>query len=128
MVNLLTARAIRSGKITVYNGEQWRPFIHVHDVAAGFIRTLNAPLPIVSGQIFNLGDTRLNYTLTQLGHMIKEMFPDTKVQHIDDSDRRNYRVSFDKIHTQMGFQCSWMLEDGMRHFHQFIRRELQAHL
>jgi len=87
-------------------------------VAAGFIRALNAPLPLVSGQIFNLGDTRLNYTLTQLGHMIKEMFPDTKVQHIDDSDRRNYRVSFDKIYTQLGFQCSWMLEDGMRQLRQ----------
>ena len=118
VVNLLMAKAYNEGVITIFNGEQWRPFIHVHDVAAGFIRALNAPLPIVSGQIFNLGDTRLNYTLTQLGHMIKEMFPDTKVQHIDDSDRRNYRVSFDKIYTQMGFQCSWMLEDGMRQLRQ----------
>jgi nucleoside-diphosphate-sugar epimerase len=118
VVNLLMAKAYNEGVITIFNGEQWRPFIHVHDVAAGFIRALNAPLPIVSGQIFNLGDTRLNYTLTQLGHMIKEMFPNTKVQHIDDSDRRNYRVSFDKIHTQLGFQCSWTLEDGMRQLRQ----------
>jgi nucleoside-diphosphate-sugar epimerase len=118
VVNLLMAKAYNEGVITIFNGEQWRPFIHVHDVAAGFIRALNAPLPIISGQIFNLGDTRLNYTLTQLGHMIKEMFPDTKVQHIDDSDRRNYRVSFDKIHTHLGFQCSWTLEDGMRQLRQ----------
>ena len=118
VVNLLMAKAYNEGVITIFNGEQWRPFIHVHDVATGFIRALNAPLPIVSGQIFNLGDTRLNFTLTQLGHMIKEMFPDTKVQHIDDSDRRNYRVSFDKIQTQLGFQCSWTLEDGMRQLRQ----------
>src|ERR1700720_3413833 len=96
VVNLLMAKAYNEGVITIFNGEQWRPFIHVHDVAAGIIRTLNAPLPIVSGQIFNLGDTHLNYTLTQVSQLILKMFPDTRVQHIEDTDRRNYRVSFDK--------------------------------
>jgi hypothetical protein len=75
-------------------------------------------LPIVSGQIFNLGDTRLNYTLTQVAQMILKMFPDTRVQHIEDTDRRNYRVSFEKIHGQLGFTSSWQLEDGMRQLRQ----------
>ena len=118
VVNLLMAKAFNEGVITIFNGEQWRPFIHVHDVAAGFIRTLNSPLPIVSGQIFNLGDTRLNYTLTQVSQMILKMFPDTRVQHIDDTDRRNYRVSFEKIRSQLGFTSSWQLEDGMRQLRQ----------
>ncbi len=118
VVNLLMAKAFNEGVITIFNGEQWRPFIHVHDVAAGIIKTLNAPLPVVSGQIYNLGDTRLNYTLTQISLMIKKMFPNTQVQHIEDSDRRNYRVSFDKIETQLGFTCSWQVEDGMRQLRQ----------
>jgi nucleoside-diphosphate-sugar epimerase len=118
VVNLLMAKAYNEGVITIFNGEQWRPFIHVHDVAAGIIRTLNAPLPIVSGQIFNLGDTRLNYTLTQVAQMILKMFPNTRVQHIEDTDRRNYRVSFEKIRSQLGFTASWQLEDGMRQLRQ----------
>jgi nucleoside-diphosphate-sugar epimerase len=118
VVNLLMAKAFNEGVITIFNGEQWRPFIHVHDVAAGIIKTLNAPLPVVSGQIYNLGDTRLNYTLTQISLMIKKMFPTTQVQHIEDTDRRNYRVSFDKIETQLGFTCSWQVEDGMRQLRQ----------
>jgi nucleoside-diphosphate-sugar epimerase len=118
VVNLLMAKAFNEGVITIFNGEQWRPFIHVHDVAAGIIRTLNAPLPIVTGQIFNLGDTTLNYTLTQVSQMILKMFPNTRVQHIEDTDRRNYRVSFDKIRTQLGFTSSWQLEDGMRQLRQ----------
>jgi hypothetical protein len=50
--------------------------------------------------------------------MILKMFPNTQVQYIEDSDRRNYRVSFDKIETQLGFTCSWQLEDGMRQLRQ----------
>src|SRR5258708_15283651 len=42
VVNLLTARAIRCGKITIFNGEQWRPFMHVHDAARAFIACLQA--------------------------------------------------------------------------------------
>jgi nucleoside-diphosphate-sugar epimerase len=118
VVNLLMAKAYYEGVITIFNGEQWRPFIHVHDVAAGIIRTLNAPLPLTSGQIFNLGDTRLNYTLTQVAQMIQKMFPETRVQHIEDTDRRNYRVSFEKIKSQLGFTASWQLEDGMRQLRQ----------
>ena len=40
------------------------------------------------------------------------------MQHIENNDRRNYRVSFDKIETQLGFNCSWQLEDGMRQLRQ----------
>jgi hypothetical protein len=36
------------------------------------------------------------------------------VEHIENSDRRNYRVSFDKIRNQLGFECSVTLENGIR--------------
>ena len=32
VVNLLTAKARQEGLITIFNGEQWRPFIHVRDL------------------------------------------------------------------------------------------------
>ena len=38
----------------------------------------------------------------------------TKVEHMENSDRRNYRVSFDKIRRQLGFQCSLSLDDGIQ--------------
>jgi hypothetical protein len=50
--------------------------------------------------------------------MILKMFPETRVQHIEDTDRRNYRVSFEKIRSQLGFTASWQLEDGMRQLRQ----------
>jgi len=113
VVNLLTAKAYQEGTITVFNGEQWRPFIHVDDVARGLIALLDGPAEAVSGQVYNLGDTGLNFTLTQIAAKIGEIFPNTRVQHIENADRRNYRVSFDKIRDQVGFRCARSIQDGI---------------
>ena len=113
VVNLLTAKACQGHPITVFNGEQWRPFIHVSDVADGFIRVLDAPLGAVGGEIFNLGDARLNYTLTGVAEKIMIFFPDAKIEHAAVTDRRNYRVSFDKLRDRLDFQCSLDLDYGI---------------
>jgi nucleoside-diphosphate-sugar epimerase len=114
VVNLLTAKALRDRLVTIYNGEQWRPFIHVDDVAAAMIAVLNAPVEKVSGEILNVGNTRLNFTLTQLAEKILTAFPGTRVEHVENGDRRNYRVSFAKIEERLGFSCRYSIEDGIR--------------
>ena len=115
VVNLLTARAIRSGKITVYNGEQWRPFMHVHDAARAFLACLEAShLDTVSGEIFNAGSYELNCRLAGLAEKISAIIPELTVESVENEDRRNYRVSFDKIHSRLGFVCERTLEEGIR--------------
>jgi nucleoside-diphosphate-sugar epimerase len=114
VVNLLTAKARAEGLITIFNGTQWRPFIHVQDVAEGIMQILNAPLEVVSGEIYNLGDERMNYTLAQVGQQILAAFPATQIEQIENADRRNYRVSFGKIRNQVGFRCRISLEEGIR--------------
>jgi nucleoside-diphosphate-sugar epimerase len=114
VVNLLTAKACVEGAITVFNGTQWRPFIHVRDVALGIVQVLEAPLSLIRGEIFNLGDTRMNHQLSEVAERILAVFPNTKVEHTQNSDRRNYRVSFDKIRHQLGFECSLGLDDGIQ--------------
>jgi nucleoside-diphosphate-sugar epimerase len=121
VVNLLTAKACKEGAITVCNGTQWRPFIHVGDVAVGIAMVLDAPLSVLRGEIFNLGDTRMNHQLSEVANKILAVFPTTKVVHMENSDRRNYRVSFDKIRHQLGFECTLGLEHGI----QELRRALE---
>lgn len=113
VVNLLSAKAFKEGVITIFNGEQWRPFIHVSDVARGIVTVLEAPIGLVSGEIFNLGDSRLNCTLSEVAGRIQGVFPATRVEHIENADRRNYRVSFDKIRNLLGFEYTVALEDGI---------------
>lgn len=114
VVNLLTAKAFQEGTITIYNGEQWRPFIHVADIAEAVVMTLSAPLEAISGEILNVGDDRLNYTLGQIADIIKTEFPNTRVEEVENSDRRNYRVSFAKIRERVGFEATRNIEDGVR--------------
>lgn len=124
VVNLLSAKARQEGVITVFNGEQWRPFVHVKDLAEAILCLMRAPLSMVSGQIFNVGDNRLNHTLSDVAEVVKGVFPGTRVENIENLDKRNYRVNFDKIEQLVGFQCRYMLEDGVRQIKQAFDQNL----
>ena len=113
VVNLLTARAVQDRQIVIFNNDQWRPFVHVSDVARAFICALESSPDLVSGQIFNVGSYHLNYSLGELAEKIKDQVPDLVVEHRENEDKRNYRVSFDKIHSTLGFVCVTRLEDGI---------------
>lgn len=113
VVNLLTAKAHQEGVITIYNGQQWRPFVHVRDLLEATVRVLEAPVRLVSGEVFNVGDTRLNHTLTEVADVIRGVFPNVRVEHVDNADRRNYRVNFDKLLSRTGFRARYTLRDGV---------------
>lgn len=126
VVNLLTAKAMQDGVITVYNGDQWRPFIHVHDVAAAVVDVFAAPLASVTGEIFNVGDDTLNFTLGQVAEKIREHIPHTRVEYVENADRRNYRVSFKKIRDCIGYTAKISLDDGILEIKRaFERGEIQ---
>lgn len=120
VVNLLTAKASQEKKIAIYNGQQWRPFIHVRDISLAFRAALRAPLELVSGEVFNVGSDRLNLTLGQLADKISALEPGLEVEHINNSDARTYRVSFDKIRTRLNFECQVSVEDGIAEMHRHI--------
>lgn len=113
VVNLLTAKAIQDGVITIFNGSQWRPFIHVNDVAHAVVTTLEAPLESVSGEIFNVGDDRFNFTLGEIAEKIRYHVTGTRVAYEENGDRRNYRVSFAKARGCLGFEARLSIDDGI---------------
>jgi hypothetical protein len=77
-------------------------------------RFLDTLLSLIRGEIFNLGDGRMNHQLSEVAEKILVAFPKTKVEHKENPDRRNYRVSFEKINGRLGFKCSLSLNHGIQ--------------
>ena len=50
VVNILVTKALTEGKLTVFGGEQWRPLLHVNDVANAIEQTIDSEI----NGIFNL--------------------------------------------------------------------------
>lgn len=115
VVNLLAARAKMEGKITVHGGDQWRPFVHVDDAALAIATALKAPLSVTGDQVFNVGSNDQNYTINQIGKLVHDRVLGAElIIDSNTTDRRNYRVSFDKISRDLHFQPKWTVEAGIQ--------------
>lgn len=114
VINLLTAKAKIDGEITIFDGDQWRPFVHVEDAAGAIVAVLSAPLATVGNEVFNVGSADQNYTIRQIGDLIHERVVSAKlVTSESGADGRNYRVDFSKIRNLLDFQPKWTVEDGI---------------
>jgi nucleoside-diphosphate-sugar epimerase len=114
VVNALAARAVADGRIQVQGGGQWRPFVHVADVASMLLETLQTALDRVSGETFNLGSNDQNYTIRGVAEIVRQHVPGTVVEVAPVVDQRNYRVSFDKIENVLGFRPERTVSDGVQ--------------
>jgi nucleoside-diphosphate-sugar epimerase len=75
VINLLTAKAVVDHEITVFGGDQYRPFLHVDDAARAITSVLEVPIQIVRNQIFNVGSNEQNYKIGKVGEIIHGMVP-----------------------------------------------------
>jgi nucleoside-diphosphate-sugar epimerase len=107
------------GRIRVIGPHQWRPFVHVRDLARAVVLSLEAPETLVQSQVFNVGDARLNSTILSLAETVQTVVSERRpvaiaVEEQGDADRRNYFVSFEKIRRLLGFEATVTLADGVR--------------
>lgn len=122
VVNLLTAKAVSEGEITIFNPEQWRPFVHVRDISRAMLLCLEAPLGAVGTEILNVGSNDNNLRLGDLGRAVTEAVPGTEVhEEVRDDDPRSYRVDFSKIERAIGFSASVGLASGIREMADALR-------
>jgi nucleoside-diphosphate-sugar epimerase len=115
LVNTLTMHAVRNGKMQVFGGAQWRPNLHVQDAAEAFILGLEAPAEKVERGVFNVGGNENNHSILDVAKLVQRQLPRAAIEIKGDvTDPRDYRVSFDKIRTVLGYQPRFTVADGIR--------------
>lgn len=124
VVNFLTANSFHVKKIKILGGDQWRPLVHVDDVANALYLSIFADSDLVSREIFNVGDNKLNVQIKDIAEKIKEKIKKVQVnyENIAPADRRNYRVSFDKIRTILKFEAKHSIESGINEIIAYLNK------
>jgi nucleoside-diphosphate-sugar epimerase len=117
VLNVLTIRAILEGTMSVFGGAQYRPLLHVRDVAT-------AAIPHIASNatgIYNLHTE--NVTVLELAEKIKSVVGNVEIEQTEISfqDARNYRVSSDKARNEIGFLPKWSIQDGVEEVADVVR-------
>ena len=117
VVNNLVGHAVTTGKVLLQSdGSPWRPLVHIRDIINAFEACLSAPLDVIHDEAFNVGRSGENYQIRDVANMVADMVPDCEVTFAADAsgDSRDYRVSFEKIETQLAdYRPEWTVPLGI---------------
>lgn len=100
-MNILTKQAALKNKISVFGGKQWRPFLHVRDMASIYLFFIRRNLP---QGIYNASNGNLR--VIDKAKIIKKLSKNCQIKIKKINDVRSYRLSSDKLLKQgFKFKC-----------------------
>lgn len=109
VVNTLSAKAFFEKKMSVFGGEQYRPLLHVKDVA----RAIEVAIRSKKKGIYNL--SYKNMKIIEIAKEIQKYFKNTKIikTKIKFQDARNYKVTNLKALRDLKFKAKYNLRYGI---------------
>ncbi len=109
VVNLMVVRARIVGELQVFGGEQYRPLLHVRDVATAMVPHLDSS---ASG-IYNLGTE--NMSIIGLAHRLVERVGGAQITTVDVpfQDTRNYKVSVERARRELDFEPRFPIDTAI---------------
>jgi nucleoside-diphosphate-sugar epimerase len=125
VINLMTLNAVQKRKIFITGGgKQWRPIVHVGDTAGAFVALLDRAASDINGRVFNIGTSEHNYQVLSLAYIVRESLPFPIELEIvpDDSDLRDYHVSFERAEQELGFRARRTPADGAREIYEALKQ------
>jgi nucleoside-diphosphate-sugar epimerase len=112
LVNDFTYRALNEGTLVLFASRSKRTFVHIQDAISAYLFALEHA-DTMRGQVFNVGDERLNLSKLDIATAIKEHVRCEIVDStLPDLDVRDFVVSFRKI-SQLGYKAKLSLDDGI---------------
>jgi nucleoside-diphosphate-sugar epimerase len=117
------AKEIALGRELVVFGEQfWRPYCHVSDFARAFLAVLRAEPERIARRVYNVGDTRENYTKQMIVEELRKVAPDARISYVKQvDDPRDYRVNCDLVKRELGFTITRTVPQGIREVFDLVR-------
>jgi nucleoside-diphosphate-sugar epimerase len=113
-VNEFTRDLWADRRLEVFGEQFWRPYVHVRDAARGIRTVLEAPKDSTAGEVFNVGDSGENYRKLDLVEQIRRQTARGEVAYVRrEEDPRDYKVSFDKIRAQLGYEVTMTVPTGI---------------
>jgi nucleoside-diphosphate-sugar epimerase len=114
-VNEFTRNVCMTGQQEIWGPQFNRPYCHVDDLARAVMLVLKSPKKKVRANVFNVGDTKENYSKRMLMEEIQKQIPTAKAIYVEKTeDPRDYRVNCDKIKEELGFHITKKVPDGIR--------------
>ena len=109
VVNVLVTKALIDKKMSVFGGEQWRPLLHVKDVANAVDHTIESSLK----GVYNLHYK--NFKISEIADLIKDKINNVEIvtTPLPFQDARNYQVSSEKLKLASNFEAEVSLEKGI---------------
>jgi nucleoside-diphosphate-sugar epimerase len=106
VINLFIAKAVLGEKLTVFGGNQYRPFLHVQDAAAAFIRCLEQD---ASG-VANIASDNLR--IVEVAQKVGARLSAEVEVSQEITDERNYVASTDRMR-QLGINPRKTIDDAI---------------
>jgi nucleoside-diphosphate-sugar epimerase len=113
-VNEFTRELWADRDLEVFGEQFWRPYVHVRDAGRAIATVLHEPSDRVGGRVFNVGRSGENYRKLDLVEEIRKQVDSGRVSFVHrDEDPRDYKVSFDRIRSELGFETLMTVPDGI---------------
>jgi len=119
VINILTLKAVYGEPLTVFGGQQWRPILHVKDVAHAVQFSIQNDI----AGCYNLAER--NVVIADLAKMIAKIVPNTQITYSEMKfeDLRDYKVENDLIQSK-GWKPIFSLQDGIYELVEVIQSHL----
>jgi nucleoside-diphosphate-sugar epimerase/dTDP-4-dehydrorhamnose 3,5-epimerase-like enzyme len=107
VINTFAARSVKFNKITVFGGEQERPFVHIRDISRAIIH-------VIKNKIQGIYNVRgQNLSLLKLGEIVKELTNCELEINTSIVDKRSYIVDNSKL-VNLGFEYKYDVEYAVK--------------